>query len=137
MEKNKWLKNNLSWVLLSFVSLLFIFQMINTCNSPHSTPTEDRLRQINDSLSKVLINNTYRVDSFLSNIDTITIIQQDIIDRRTVINKNYTNEIYKVVNADYVRDDSDYKRALLFSDSLFKSGHYYRTYELRETAVYP
>ena len=104
----------------------------------HKKPTENpavtRLEVINDSLLKVIDENTKAANELYLKIDSLNFKSDTIIENRYTVNKYYKDEIYNILNADDPTANTQFKSTLQKSDSLLKSGFYSKTYNLRPSA---
>lgn len=117
---------------LAVLALAAIIVTVKTCNKkPTENPAVTRLEVINDSLLKVIDQNTKAANELYLKIDSLNFKSDTIIENRYTVNKYYKDEIYNILNADDPTANTQFRSTLQKSDSLLKSGFYSKTYNLR------
>ena len=114
------------------LTLIAIVVTVKTCNKkPTENPAVSRLETINDSLLKVIDENTKAANELYLKIDSLNLKSDTIIENRYTVNKYYKDEIYNILNSDDPTANKQFRATLQKSDSLLKSGFYSKTYDLR------
>ena len=124
------MKNNTS-ILISVLSLtiacvIAISLTIKSCH-PAVNSERDRLEEINDSLMKEVIESSKKIDSLYTKIDSLNIVADTIINKQSIVNEYYRQEVYNILTADDRSANSKLTEVLKVSDSLLKTGFYSRT----------
>jgi hypothetical protein len=133
MEKNE-LTNPIIYVgAMLIIGVVFIL-LFKGCDSTPQ-PAVDRLQTINDSLYRAIEKNNEIANNLYARIDSITLLSDTIISRQEITNKYYQNEVYHILNSDDATANAQLRTNLKKSDSLFKTGFYNRTYDLRYSPV--
>jgi len=119
---------------LAVLALAAIIVTVKTCNKkPTENPAVTRLEVINDSLLKVIDQNTKAANELYLKIDSLNLKSDTIIENRYTVNKYYKDEIYNILNSDDPTANTQFRATLKKSDSLLKSGFYSKTYDLRSS----
>lgn len=113
-------------IVLTLTSVVVITMAIKSCH-PTIDPAKDRLEQINDSLMKEVIGNSRKIDSLYNKIDSLNIVADTIINKQSIVNEYYRQEVYNILSADDRSANRKLTEVLKVSDSLLKSGFYSRT----------
>lgn len=116
----------------TILTLVAIAITVKTCNKkPTENPAVSRLETINDSLLKVIDENTKAANELYLKIDSLNLKSDTIIENRYTVNKYYKDEIYNILSSDDPTANTQFRATLKKSDSLLKSGFYSKTYDLR------
>lgn len=113
-------------IVLTLASVIFMTMVIKSCH-PSADPVKDRLEQINDSLMREVVQNSKKIDSLYSKIDSLNIVADTIINKQSIVNEYYRQEVYNILSADDRSANSKLAEVLKVSDSLLKTGFYSRT----------
>jgi hypothetical protein len=114
-------------VISAILLLIGIAITIKTCRTENSDPLQDRLEQINDSLMKEVMENSIKIDSLYLKIDSLDIMSDTIINKQSIVNEYYNQEVYNILNADARGANRKLAEVLKVSDSLLKAGFFSRT----------
>jgi len=100
---------------------------VKTCKREDSDPLQDRLEEINDSLMQEVMENSIKIDSLYLKIDSLDILSDTIINKQSVVNEYYNQEVYNILSADARGANRKLAEVLKVSDSLLKVGFFSRT----------
>lgn len=107
--------------------LIAIAITIKTCKKEESDPLQDRLEEINDSLMQEVMENSIKIDSLYLKIDSLDLLSDTIINKQSVVNEYYNQEVYNILSADARGANRKLAEVLKVSDSLLKVGFFSRT----------
>lgn len=113
--------------LAAFIAVAMISITIKSCEEPSKSPLEERLEEINDSLLKQVQQNSFKIDSLYNKIDSLNLVADTIINKQSVVNEYYRQEVYNILSADDRSANRKLTEVLKVSDSLLKTGFYSRT----------
>jgi hypothetical protein len=123
-------KDNLRSIVLYATVMTVIGIMIivgfKSCNE-NTDPLQDRLEEINDSLMQEVMENSIKIDSLYLKIDSLDILSDTIINKQSIVNEYYNQEVYNILNADARGANRKLAEVLKVSDSLLKAGFFSRT----------
>ena len=125
MEKSVTIK--VIQALSATLLLIAIAITVKTCKKEDSDPLQDRLEEINDSLMQEVMENSIKIDSLYLKIDSLDILSDTIINKQSVVNEYYNQEVYNILSSDARGANRKLADVLKASDSLLKSGFYSRT----------
>ena len=114
-------------VISAILLLIGIAITIKTCNREDSDPLKDRLEEINDSLMQEVMENSIKIDSLYLKIDSLDLLSDTIINKQSVVNEYYNQEVYNILSADARGANRKLAEVLKVSDSLLKVGFFSRT----------
>jgi len=100
---------------------------VKTCKREDSDPLQDRLEEINDSLMQEVMENSIKIDSLYLKIDSLDLLSDTIINKQSVVNEYYNQEVYNILSADARGANRKLAEVLKVSDSLLKVGFFSRT----------
>lgn len=129
-------KRNFTAAVLILILLVSLGTVI-TCNYYKRKGETSKLDITTDSLLKVAQTANLKADSILKLIDSLSIAQSKIQSSQTIVNKHYHEKIYTILNSNPRTLNSLLKSNLKESDSLYKSGFYFVSIPLRDTAGKP
>jgi hypothetical protein len=124
MEKE--LRNTMIITAVLAVILITIITGVKSCNK-NADPLQDRLEEINDSLMREVMENSIKIDSLYLKIDSLDLLSDTIINKQSVVNEYYNQEVYNILNADARGANRKLAEVLKVSDSLLKAGFFSRT----------
>jgi hypothetical protein len=124
MEKK--LINTVLVVAAIAVILITILTGVKSCNKT-TDPLQDRLEEINDSLMREVMENSIKIDSLYLKIDSLDLLSDTIINKQSVVNEYYNQEVYNILSADARGANRKLAEVLKVSDSLLKAGFFSRT----------
>lgn len=131
MEKKE-LKRIGKYIGIVLIAGVIIILSFKGCRKkPAENPAVSRLETINDSLLKVIDENTRAANELYLKIDSLNLKSDTIIENRYTVNKYYKDEIYNILSSDDPTANTQFRATLKKSDSLLKSGFYSKTYDLR------
>lgn len=113
-------------IVLTLTSVITIVMAIKSCH-PSVDPVNNRLEEINDSLMKQVVQNSKKIDSLYNRIDSLNLVADTIINKQSIVNEYYRQEVYNILSADDRSANSKLAEVLKVSDSLLKTGFYSRT----------
>jgi len=125
MEKNELRSTVLIGAALTVI-LVAVITGAKSCNE-NTDPLQDRLEEINDSLMQEVMENSIKIDSLYLKIDSLDILSDTIINKQSVVNEYYNQEVYNILNADARGANRKLAEVLKVSDSLLKAGFFSRT----------
>jgi hypothetical protein len=114
-------------VISAVLLLVAIITTISTCNRDRKDPIKDRLEEINDSLMQEVMENSIKIDSLYLKIDSLDLLSDTIINKQSVVNEYYNQEVYNILSADASGANRKLAEVLKVSDSLLKAGFFSRT----------
>lgn len=133
MEKRT---RNFATAVLMLIALVTIGTVV-TCNYYKNKANPTKLDITNDSLLKVVQQSNIKADSILNLVDSLSIAQSKIKNSQTIVNKHYHETVYNILNSDSKSLNSQLQSSLKESDSLYKSGFYFLSLPLPDTAGKP
>lgn len=113
--------------LAAILLFVAIAVTVKTCKREDSDPLQDRLEEINDSLMQEVMENSIKIDSLYLKIDSLDILSDTIINKQSVVNEYYNQEVYNILSADARGANRKLAEVLKVSDSLLKVGFFSRT----------
>jgi hypothetical protein len=121
-------KNLLKYIpiVATIAAVIAISLMIKGCTE-HKDPAKDRLEEINDSLLKTVMENSIKIDSLYNKIDSLDLISDTLINKQSIVNEYYRQEVYNILSADDRSANRKLTEVLKVSDSLLKAGFFSRT----------
>ena len=125
MEKSLTIK--VIQILSDILLLIGIATTVSTCRKERRNPIEDRLEEINDSLMREMMENSIKIDSLYDKIDSLDFLSDTIINKQSIVNEYYRQEVYNILNADARGANRKLAEVLKVSESLLKAGFFSRT----------
>jgi hypothetical protein len=125
-EMNQSITNKILPIVAILIILACVLFTVKSCSN-HTDPLKDRLEEINDSLMQEVMENSIKIDSLYEKIDSLDFISDTIINKQSIVNEYYRQEVYNILNADARNANRKLAEVLKVSDSLLKAGFFSRT----------
>lgn len=128
LNKIKMNKNLVKFIpVIAAIGIVIAISIIVKGCSKDKEPVKDRLEEINDSLLKQVRENSVKIDSLYNKIDSLNLISDTLINKQSIVNEYYRQEVYNILSADDRSANRKLTEVLKVSDSLLKAGFFSRT----------